>query len=722
MVVCFLSKNRVSFNKLNNIYLYITHNSTIILRAFMTYLISNSILLPKFKRLAISSALLMTLGLSACGGGGSDDNAANPSQPIPKNPSKSDFGRYAITGDVAKTVQVGEQIGLLAIERNSQEADTYEWKVISSNANQVRISAEHQPASSFMFMAPGTYTVQFTAKKRNAANKLVPIAQNTYQVTVAEADTAIANLKVDRSARSGGQASLYFDTGSQLSSNDWDIRQISGPNATITKDRDTALAQILLPHTQKDEVLIFEASLKSNPDIKDTAYILLRPINGNAEPYFCESPTSGEYCLSTSPLNHHYAYKASSPVADMLADCVMSYNVNDVGACNLAYLPFIGQVTKSPSIDDIMDRVVVSHDWMGRNFEQFLRQYDDNSDFKRLLRSTTAIVISDNINPSFYWGGTGTMYLSANYLWMTPEERDTLTDSVDFRSGYTRQFDYIFDFDYERDNRSVLYTQEYYPTRDSRASRSLDTIALPLASLLYHELAHANDYVSQAQIRSTDGYNVKQLQALAPYDLIANDITSTKLSRSYPLQSDMLKGLGQVWYAGQNPTPTQLGYTGQQIAEAFFADNANDDYAYSHPAEDVAMLFEEAMMLTRFGINRYTMVMDTTSNTPRVIRGQKNRITEPRLNNRVSFVVSEILPEVQLKVSQALNTARPKELCAGTTYFDYYNLECSSVNRNMPQSMKYRQLVENKRVDEYGRPLGAPRHITPKLPDPRQLP
>ena len=491
----------------------------------------STLIRPSFllKTLTISTTLILSLGLSACGGGGSSSGSDKPASPVtptgpvtptpkpPTNDPTADFGNYSLKGDIAKSVQVGQPIGLLALQSEAKEADRYDWQVISGNPNNVQISANHQPASSFTFLAPGTYKIRFVAKNRNDYNQLQPVATQTYQVTVTTATTkTVAALREDRAARSGGSASLYFDTGSSLSSTDWDIRQVMGPTAVIIKDNQSPLAQINFPKTNKEQVLAFEASLKGNPTIKDTAYILLRPTINQATGYFCDSPTSGPYCLSTSPLNHHYAYKANSPVAESLVECVLSYRVNEEGICNLAYLPFVGQVTKDPTIDDIMDRVVVSHDWMAENFDQFLRQYDQNNDFKRLLRSTTAIVISDNVNPSFYWGGTGTMYLSADYLWMTPEQRDTLTESVDFRSGFARSFDYVFDFDYERNNESVLFNRDYRPDRQGRTSRRLDTIAMPLASLLYHELAHANDYFSQQTLRQTDGYNVNQLMALAP--------------------------------------------------------------------------------------------------------------------------------------------------------------------------------------------------------------
>ncbi len=681
--------------------------------------------------LPVAIAILMTLNVTGCGGSDSSPssssipNPPNTNQPTPSvKPLTSVSGFYHLQGDVNRTINVGEQVGFLAVQQAGkifQDIDSYQWKVIHGDAKNVHISAEHQPASSFVFDKPGVYTLKLTVQQRNHYNAPQTIDTLLYKVNVVPnpSQQKKARLRVDRVATSNGTVSLYFDTGEAISSDQWNIVQTSGPDAVISQNSKSELAQITLSKVWEDEVLTFEASLKADPSVKDTAYILLRPGSVVKGDYFCDSPLSGQYCLSTSPLNHHYAYRSQSPVADLLPDCVMSYKVNTEGLCHLAALPFIGQSTEEPTIDDIMDRVVVSHDWMGENFEKFLRNYDKHDDFKRLLRSTTAIVISDNVKPSFYWGGTGTMYLSADYLWMTPEQRDTLTDSKDYRAGYTKKFNYFFDFDYEKDNRSVLYNKDYYPTHASERSRSLQTIALPLASLLYHELAHANDYVSQQTLASTNNYSIEQLSKLAAYDMIGRNgyqTVSSQLEESYPLNNKQLSDLAQVWYAGQTPSSKQLGYSGKQVAEWFFSGRANDDYGYYTVQEDIAMMFEEAMMLTRFGVNRYVMVMDSKTKRPQIIQGQKNRITDPQINPRVSFVVSKILPEAQLQVSRQLESIRPVSLCTGTSYFDYYNTNCHSVNSNIPYSMKYRQMVYGGKVDDLGRPLGVPRHQTPKTP------
>ena len=47
--------------------------------------------------------------------------------------------------------------------------------------------------------------------------------------------------------------------------------------------------------------------------------------------------------------------------------------------CSLGRLPFIGMDTQKPTLDDLMNRVVVSHQWMGDRFKEALEELDDEA-------------------------------------------------------------------------------------------------------------------------------------------------------------------------------------------------------------------------------------------------------------------------------------------------------------------------------------------------------
>ena len=118
----------------------------------------------------------------------------------------------------------------------------------------------------------------------------------------------------------------------------------------------------------------------------------------------------------TNRVANVFLYNPNSPAGEQLINCVYSNNTK-YDDCNFGQSPLIAQVTTSPTVDDIMNRVIVSHQWMGDQFKKFLENYDTNDDFKNLLRATTAVVISYDIRPSFYSPTLGAIYLDPDDLW-----------------------------------------------------------------------------------------------------------------------------------------------------------------------------------------------------------------------------------------------------------------------------------------------------------------
>ncbi|MDP0964773.1 hypothetical protein Q6264_28200, partial [Klebsiella pneumoniae] len=91
----------------------------------------------------------------------------------------------------------------------------------------------------------------------------------------------------------------------------------------------------------------------------------------------------------------------------------------------------------------------------GQRFEAFLREQDAHGDFRRLLNATTAIVIGGRVRPSFYWNATGAIYLDADYLWQTPQERDTVSEAPDPRSNFAADLAFKTLWRYVQNNQAV---------------------------------------------------------------------------------------------------------------------------------------------------------------------------------------------------------------------------------------------------------------------------
>lgn len=601
----------------------------------------------------------------------SDKN--NPNNPNSKpnntnsNPNIS-ADDFRVVGDTKGNIN--QPVGM-ALVRPNVAYNRYEWRQIAGPS--VDLLANKQPAVSFTPKKSGLYRFEVTTSMdgKNSITK-----QHDIQVSNL---VATAQLQKDRASSAKGLISLRLFDNNVTQASQWRLQQKSGSLATIKKDNRNTFAQIRLPNVIKDEVITFEAK-DSKGKLLDTAYVLVQPAVDKkakvATRFFCDEHTSSNQCLHMTPIGHHYAYKADSPVADVLVRCTMSRKIETDGFCKLNQLSFIGENNRDPSIDDIMNRVVVSHDWMGKNLETFLKKYDIKGDFRHLFRSVTSIVISDNIKPSFYWRANSTIYLEPDFFWLTPDEQYNITERSDFRSDFGKTLNFLNFGDYVQNKKSI-YGSQYFVDRGTKNSRALNHIAPPLASLLYHELAHANDYYPFASIFAIANANKNK----TPNVLIPKVIASSVLAKDYPLQNQQMKDLAKVLFYGKQPSKAQQNYRASQVSDWFFNDVANVSYAYANPREDFAMLFEEAMMLTRFNVDRYQMVMDVPNDdlaNATVDQGEKNRITDPRLYERASFVINRVLPEAYSQATQVLANKSPTPMCKGANFSTYKETNCDA--------------------------------------------
>lgn len=646
----------------------------------------------------LTSSILSIFALTACGGGGGGSSSSHVTpKPIVQNPVNTATG---IKGD-SKGV-VGQAISFAIVPKNGTQYDKIVWqqltgtKVASSNNNQAIFSFTPKAVGEYEFRA----VLSFNGKT---------VESLTHKVSVSNASGELASLRGDRVVGSGGTVSVRFYTPKPTKATDWTLIQVSGSQAKITLDESETLANIQVPAVKNDEILTFQATAKSNPNLTDTVTILVKAQSKHPETYFCSSPEAGENCLPLNALTNNYAYLKNGKYAKVLAECTMSYELNTGEVCTLNTLPYIGSDSQNPTIDDIMSRVVVSHDWMAENFEKFLREYDKHNDFKRLFRSATAIIISDSVRPSFYWAGTGAVYLDPDYLWLTAEQRDDVSEVADYRSDFDSELKFSAIHDYEKNGKSIIYGRgenSYSPDINLRKDRTLATMALPFASLLYHELAHANDFMPNENIKALTKNDFNHIALkVQPTTLI-----SDKLSTKYPLQSQYLKGLAQVMYGGKTASNLQKSFGSSQVGEWFFNDKAVDLYSFYNSREDLAMLFEETMMLSRFGVNRYMMFVDSTDDdTYHIVKGYKNWANSQNVATRANFVVENILPEATDAVKQVLNGSGATRLCENRPVSTRYNTNCSSPYLPQANGYFYKQTLSKlpKAPTRGATPIGA---------------
>ncbi|MEX0941875.1 MAG: hypothetical protein WD002_04955 [Pseudomonadales bacterium] len=403
-----------------------------------------------------------------------------------------------------------------------------------------------------------------------------------------------------------------------------------------------------------------------------------------AEPTTVTSTASFLLDANTRSLIH--APEPSSVTQAVLACTV---NLREDEACTLADLPLIGMTTQDPTIDDIMTRVVVTHDWMGTRFRELLNAWPP--EIRLMMRGVTAVVISSEIRPSFYTTRTGAIYLDPLSMALTTSERSVVSSDPDPRSDDIQQFKFLILWRYVRDSGGGKQDLRAMPD-------SFEKVRLRTANLLFHELAHANDFFPPDQLEALDT-TVPIYRAFS-----LPDIPSSRLSGTYPLTNEFMLSLARVAFHGQTPTVQQLALSADEVAMEFPVEDANDYYNYSTTREDLAMAFEEVMMLLTLSIDRDVGVVDFPPDPAHcdeltVSWGQRNRIADPDVGIRSRFVVDRILPEASAEIGALLaGLDGPAQMVAGDGWC--HNIELGETTAG-PTSSRSLTINQSRSVEDH---------------------
>ena len=504
----------------------------------------------------------------------------------------------------------------------------------------VALLSDKSQVISFEPPSAGTYSFQvaFTDPMGAAATRTLSTT------AAAAAGTSTINARLDRAVHAGGNASIrawpQLVPGDSVRSLRW--TQLEGPAVSLDT-RDPARILFTAPGVMQDTLLRFRVTMTTGFGITDSDDVSVLVEN------YAQVPASAtDYVFRDLHVSRVHPYRATGPYAAQLVRCVYDAMLQWQGAgknlCSLSTLPYLHQETtgNEPSVDQIMSRVLVSHDWMGDVFQQFITG-DDKSELRRLLNAVTAVVIGANLRPGFYHGVTGAIYMDADDFWLTPEQRDVIDEAPDFRSAFDRELAYSTLWRYTLNNVNVFRP---FPST-LRVSRDVSYLLYETGWLMYHELAHANDFLPF-------GARASLVDSASPWDNVrtryaAQQLTSDFVAQQFPLNSAEMKQLAQVKFFGATPDAMQRAYTPAQVWGYFSADRASDEYSYATTREDAAMLFEEFMMAYRHGIRRDTAFTDkvtpsSTGASVLVRGGQRGRIGDTAIKPRLEVVLQGLAP------------------------------------------------------------------------------
>ncbi len=635
------------------------------------------------------SACLAVVGivaaLSACGGGGGGAESASIGQGA--GPA---LGADCSSGAVARlALPAGARVGRnaeLALQSCGAVLSHLQWTQLGGPPLPL-MSARSQALS---IEPPGAGPYRFSVSFQDDRGRTLD-AQVSLDVAAGDSAAGLV-IRGEPSVWGNGALSLRaWPVGlSEVERNAASVRWsvVEGPATPLTQATGWSLV-FNAPSVNADSLLRLRASvsLADGRTLSQDFTLLVQPAPRlAAQPLFAGSNAASRV----------YPYRRGGPHAVALDACIYAPHLsfsNPASVCTLGQLPLLGQVTRGelPSIEQVMQRVLVSNDWMGDVFENFLRTQDVHGDFRRLLNATTAIVIGGRVRPSFYWNVTGAIYLDAANLWLTPTQRDTLSEAPDPRQDFGAALNFNTPWRYVLDNRHAVGS---FPLAE-RGSREIASLRFDLGRILYHELAHAGDFLPprvHAQLRDD----------LRVYESSPLQTASLALSRQLPFSSAEMAALARVQFFGQTPSAQQIAYTPDEISAFLIADRVTDDYSYSIAAgevfsrEDLAMLVEEAMMQLRFGVFRDFAVTDklgTASSSADLLVhwGQRGRIGEVAIRPRLALVLDDVMPWVGAAAVGAL--APPLTLRPGLSWG--MNLDQAALAVQQPRSLT----IEERRIE-----------------------
>ena len=582
------------------------------------------------------AALALATLLGACGGGGGggggggDGGASDPGAQAP-TPCRI---KIEADSDIAR----GKTASATVLSCAGESLSDIRWTQTAGPA--VDLPASRSPTVAIETAVTGSIGLRADVVLGDGSK----VSASTTIRVGTEPNGPYVTARSDHSVRPGQTTTIVAWPSSTGDMRSLRWSQVSGPSVTLTPNDDYNMLTITAPQSGTDVALKFRVSMTTFDGRTDFDDVTISVDPQAAAP-------AGALFDSTQRV---HPYRQAAAYAPVLARCAydnsLYYRESGDNLCTSSTLPLLqteAGIGAIPSVEQIMGRVLVSHDFLGANFEQFLRTQDVNGDFRRLLAAATAVVIGSHVRPSYYTPGTGAIYLDAGYLWLTPAQLDVVNSVDDYRVAFAAALNFRTLGRQVRDNAYARRTISYW----DRESRQQSDLLNDLGPLLYHELAHAADFFPTTDRTLIGTRSV--WDNLIPR-LVARTLASDVLAQQYPLRSVPMKALGQVLFQGATATAEQKAYTAAQVGAFFAADVASDEYAYAinegdNSREDLAMLFEEFMMGYRHNIRydvAYTnLYPDTVHADDMVVEwGERGRIAEAGIKPRVKLVVQRVAP------------------------------------------------------------------------------
>lgn len=358
-------------------------------------------------------------------------------------------------------------------------------------------------------------------------------------------------------------------------------------------------------------------------------------------------------------------YNTNSNHKDVLKKCIEAV---DGAECTFNELPLIGQSVISPQISDIMDRVVVSHDWMGVRFEQLLSQL--SSEALVLFKPVAVIYIGSENDGVSYNARNARLKIDPELLWLTADEKTALASSDGESGGSSNDtrddLNFRFRFSYIKNGVAL-------GSKESDSERVFSDIFDSFAVDIYSNLAFAADYFP-ASVYSDDRLLVTPQMI---FDENSNQpIITTPLydNESLSAPTSHLYSIARIYYDDETANDLYKTFTAADAGVSFDDEGKPKLWSYSNERRDMRSLFSLGMMKYKHDVSLNVLFfngMESNSETT-IGYGLRNRIASPKVAARVKFVMERIIGSSASLDEFFQNSLGITELMEpGTNYYDY---------------------------------------------------
>lgn len=353
------------------------------------------------------------------------------------------------------------------------------------------------------------------------------------------------------------------------------------------------------------------------------------------------------------------AFNSNSPYIETLVGCAQRAIDS---ACTTGELPMIGQVVQQPTVDDIMNRVVLTHDWAGVRFKQILERAPAN--VLTLFRPVSIVYIGSDNTRVVYSFSRSRLSIDMDNLWLNAEEKSALDTSSS--GGGSEEVDDGLLFEPRR--RYLLGTDFAYPSR-SGTSRDFDGIPFANFGDMYWSLAYANSLVpAEAFATVTPEQTVGDVMDANVDNFVSNmlyaDVNLT-IDDSYLFAAARAYGDDEPVEPNSFLTTISAAAAGDEMA----SQGKMRFFSFYNRSTDVASLFEAAMMRMNHGVYIDNALVDKFDGFEvlgcddyKIGWGMRNRLADPLVAPRAQFVVEKILgktAEVEQFFASGLGVATP---------------------------------------------------------------